>query len=98
MIYPNGYATSHNLKIIQNGREVEMVTHRRVARLNSQDFRHKNRKSEGVVFKTAEMSEQGTLAGSNPASPTSYNKMLNGSLHCITFTQLANASSFNTNN
>ena len=60
--------------IIQNGREVEMVTHRRVARPNSQDSRHGNCKSEGVVCKTTEMSEQGTLVGSNPTSPTSYNK------------------------
>jgi len=51
-----------------------MVTHRRVARPNSQDSRHGSHKSEGVVNKTAEMSEQGSLAGSNPASPTSYNK------------------------
>jgi len=50
-----------------------MVTHRRVARPNSQDSGHRNPKSEDVVYKTAEMSEQGTLAGSNPASPTSYN-------------------------
>jgi len=54
-----------------------MVTHRRVARPNSQDSRRRNRKSEGVVYKTTETSEQGTLAGSNPASPTSYNKDYN---------------------
>jgi hypothetical protein len=46
-----------------------MATHRRVARPNSQESRHGHRKTEGVVYKTAEMSEQGTLAGSNPASP-----------------------------
>ena len=60
--------------IIQNGREVEMVTHRRVARPNSQESRHGIYKSEGVVNKTAEMSEQGSLVGSNPTSPTSHNK------------------------
>jgi len=52
-----------------------MVTHRRVARHNSQDSRHGNHKSEGVVCKTAEMLEQGTLVGSNPTSPTSYNRI-----------------------
>ena len=54
----------------ENGREVEMVTHRRAARPNSQESRHRVRKTEGVVNKAAEMSEQGSLVGSNPTSPT----------------------------
>ena len=49
-----------NPDIIQNGREVEMVTHRRVARPNSQESIHGIRKSEGVGFKAVQMWKQGS--------------------------------------
>jgi hypothetical protein len=51
-----------------NGGKIEMVTHRRAARPNSQEFRHEFHKSEGVTNKAAEMSEQGSLVGSIPTS------------------------------